>query len=222
MSIVLEKINKHVVKPIPIRSDGRLPKGWEITGEANLYFNAALIASTNSGKTTALMHLIKACANKHTKITAFVSTLYNDPIWKVFRTTCKERGIEFEGHTDIFEDGENLLIKKIKDLEEEAMIREEEEEEEEEPAAPTLEDILKQVNGIQAYMDAPEKEPKPKKSKYATPDQIFIFDDIGDMVKDASFENLLKMARHFHIATVTSVQSLKQIRPQVLEQIRCS
>jgi hypothetical protein len=219
MSIQLKTINKQVVNAIPLKKDGRKPKGFDICGD-DLYLNIALIASTNSGKSTALMHLIKQCADKNTKIVAFVSTFYNDPIWKEFRKWCDSKNIEFEGYTDIFEDGENLLVSKIKDMEEEALQREEDEDKVKEEPVETLESILKQVNGIQTYIEAPEKEKKPRKSKFATPEQIFIFDDMGHLVKDKYFVTLLRKARHYHITTITSIQSLKQCGPQTLEQMR--
>src|SRR4051812_44846524 len=107
MSITIERINDHVVKRIPIKFETKPVIGADVCSEC--YCNMFLVASTNSGKTTVTNHLMKECVGKNTVIIAFVSTLYNDPNWLEIMKYFKKKGIAFEGHTSIIEDGVNHL-----------------------------------------------------------------------------------------------------------------
>lgn len=66
--------------------------------------------------------------------------------------------------------------------------------------------------------DSKDNEPK-RKSKYLTPDFIFIFDDMSKYNRASSVDALLKKNRHFKMLTIVSSQYVKDLRPEALQQI---
>ncbi len=226
--ISLEVINDEKVTRIPIEIDERPVKGHRIYSE--LYYNSYYVAPTWSGKTTALFKHLKSVTGKKTTIIVFCASLFNDDNWIYIRNYFEEKGIGFEGHTGIVEDGVNVLDELVKELQEQAHEREEkihEKEKDKEDDEVVKEDVhqwfLNRQNAV-PIPDKKEKEkkdkPKQKRGRYQIPDYVIVFDDVADQIRTPSYNTLLKYSRHFHIQTVTSSQDLKDICPASRLQIR--
>lgn len=115
----IQKINRHIVKPIPIPNENKNPAlGEEICSEA--YANIFLVAKKKSGKTSALYHILKTCTGPNTKIVIFCSTLYKDKNWIQIVKWIKKKNIPFSGYTGIFEEDEDKIDQLLKDLSDDA------------------------------------------------------------------------------------------------------
>ena len=219
-----KRINNEIVKPLKVNIDKRPVKGAEI--DAQCYNNVLMVAPTNSGKTTALFHMLMKCAGKNTTIIAFVSTLYNDRTWLAIRKYFKSKGITLLSYTSTVEEDVNHLQDLVQYLQQQAEEREKDsdEKEDEEEEKPDLMELLCQTNGVTNYLSRPqeeeETEPKKKRSKYLSPEYILVFDDIAEELKAKVYSELLKRSRHFLIKTITSSQYLKDIGPSTRNQIR--
>src|SRR5581483_2928508 len=212
--IRIKKINDHVVTAIPKLGgeDKRTVLGAEIIPLA--YCNIFLSARKMSGKTSALFKILKECTGKKTKVIAFVATLYNDDNWIFIQKWMKDKGIDFEGHTSLKEDGVDLLTELVKRLEEEAedKLAAEDEELDEEAA--------KRGGFIKAFADANlPKEKKEKKPKYIAPEIIIVLDDLSNELKSKSLVTLLKRHRHYKSKTIISSQYYLDLLPESREQI---
>lgn len=223
-NIRLQVINNERVTRIPIEVDDRLVKGHEIYPE--LYYNTFCVAPTWSGKTTALFKLLKSCVGKKTTVIVFCASLYNDDNWIFIRKYFEKKGIGFEAHTGIVEDGVNVLDELVTGLQQEAKERDEEEDGKDDgpPPVPDLHQLaLKRQKGGGANEeehDDEKEETKPRREKFQTPDYVVVFDDVADQIRTSSYNTLLKYARNFHIRTITSSQDLKDITPASRLQIR--
>lgn len=222
MSIVTKQINNHVVKPIQIKVDTSPIKGADVC--ADVYANIALIAPTNSGKTTVIRDLIESCVGKKTIVVFFVSSIYNDENYATIRDWLDDHDITYEMHLSINEEGEDVLRDYLNDLIDEAKEKEEGKEKDKEEAEQQNTNHLRDAlhMGLDKYKEKHKKEEKErkKKEKFRYPSFLFVFDDISSELKSTSYISLLKRARHFKIKTITSTQDLKDIRPDARAQIK--
>src|SRR5690349_5256288 len=70
----IRKINNIKVNPTPIESvDPTKIKGYDLFEE--IYVNIYMVAHKKSGKTTVIFKILKACANKDTRLLTFPSSL---------------------------------------------------------------------------------------------------------------------------------------------------
>jgi len=82
-----------------------------------LYSNIFLCAKKKSGKTTVIYNIIKKCANKNTKVVAFVSTIDKDKSRLTIREFCERKEIQFMGHSSTYDsEGNNILQAMINQL----------------------------------------------------------------------------------------------------------
>lgn len=225
--IVLKKINKEVIKPIKIDlpEDNRPILGESLFSE--IFANIALIAKKKSGKTTALNHILKRCAGKDTTVIFFCSTIYKDKNYVGIRKMLEKKGIDYEVHTSLKEDGEDQLDLLISELTEEAKQREEEQknagQKDDEPKY-TNNDILNELSkegGFHHYLNKmdEQEEKKPRKSKYRMPEYIIVLDDLSNQLKSTSLETLLKKNRHFFSKVIMSTQYIHDLAPESLKQL---
>ena len=104
--ISLRQINKQIVRAIQLPFDDIRPiKGYEMVPE--LYSNIFLTAKKKSGKTSACFKIMKGCTDKNTIIYVFCSTIYKDKNWIEIRKHFKNKGIEMNCFTSIYEDGDD-------------------------------------------------------------------------------------------------------------------
>ncbi len=214
--ILLSKVNDHHVCPIPVKLDTRPVKGFEISPGDDPYPNLMMIASTASGKTTALFHYLKEIVGKLTTIICFVSTIYNDNNWIEIVKYFQKKKIPIVTFMGIKENGQNHLLDLIEDLKAQAEERSRENESSEEEDDPV--EVLRKLEGQKPPKK--KKEPKEKKLPYQCPDYVIIFDDMAGETNTSSFANFLKMSRHLHVKICVSTQYCKDVLPMGLIQMR--
>ena len=199
MSFEVKKLNNEVVGAIPLKEpkDTRPVKGFKLFPEMNA--NIFLCAKKKSGKTSTIYKILQKCCGKNTKIIVFCSMLYKDKSWATIKDWVEERGLVFIGHESIKdEDGVDQLELLIKELQAKT--------EDDEPAEKGIFDS-----------DSEDEEPK-KKSKYQSPEYIFILDDLSTELKSNSIPRLLKVNRHFLSKTIISSQWLNDLHPMSRKQ----
>jgi hypothetical protein len=202
-----KKIHNKTVKTIPLGPAGRDERPVRGSDYIETCFaNVMLCAKKNSGKTTVIYNILKACAGPKTTIVAFVATLHKDPSWAAIQKHFEDKGIAFIGHTSLKEDGVDLL----KDLVQELEKPEEKKEFKEEIPAAVL------------SFDEPPKSPaekKERKDRFQTPEYIFILDDLSDEMGSPSVTALLKKNRHFRCKVILSSQYLNDLSKPARKQI---
>jgi len=207
MKIFTKKINNEVVKAVPLISvvDTRPVLGQALFPE--IYANIFLCAKKKSGKSSVIYNIIKRCANKHTIVMAFCSTLHKDETYKTLMKYCELNKIAFVGHTSLKseEDGHDLLSELIDELQ-----NDEDKEDEKES---------KQSIIICDDSDDEDNRKAIKKAKYRSPEYIFILDDLSTELKSTSVAAFLKKNRHFKSKIIISSQYLNDLAPQSRKQI---
>jgi len=219
-SIKLVKINNATVNQLPnyeSKEDRRPILGADLFPE--LYSNIFLCAKKKSGKTTVIYNIIKKCANKNTKVVAFVSTIDKDKSWLTIREFCERNEIQFMGHSSTYDsEGNNILQDMINQLamkaEEERLAIEKAKMDKNMPA---------QLVAFFAEADdckEDEEEKKKKLPKYQSPEYLFIFDDLSDELrKNKAVSSFAKKHRHYKSKCIYSSQYAKDLDPQTLKQM---
>jgi hypothetical protein len=197
----VNRINNEVVHEVPIPDKDMRP----ILGEAlfdELFANVFLCARKKSGKTSAIYKILQKCANKHTKIMVFCSTINKDPSWDTIKTWAMSKDIPLIGYTSIEDDdGSNLLKDLIKDLQDD---------DQENPQEAPMGLLL---------LDEPEKKERKRKPKMQSPEWIFILDDLADELKKPIIATFLKKNRHFKAKTIVSSQYMNDLYPAARKQL---
>lgn len=208
--VYLTKINNDIVKPIKLEvKDINKPiLGSQLFSE--IYANICIISKKKTGKTTIVYNVIKKCANSNTKIIVFSSTFYKDKSFDSIRDFCNKHNIYLESHTSLKDDnGEDILEKMIKELENE--VKEDDEKEEKTKD--------KKVINLFDDSDSEEEEVKPKKYKYRSPEYLFVFDDLSNELKAKSINMFLKKNRHFKSKVIIATQYIHDLKPEALKQM---
>lgn len=229
-----KRINNHKVKPLQIGSgvDRRPILGADLI--PHLYGTMFLVAKKNSGKTTTIAKIINECVGRDTHVIAFTGTLLHDPAWTAIRDIVERNRGTFTGYTSLFdESGGNRVAQwlemqkppegeeDIKDVAKEAMS----DDEEEEVVEVTLPPPPINLESNMHLLDDPEppqklkKKKKKKKSKFRMPKTFFIFDDLGDQLRNPQIAKLIKTHRHYHTKIVLSSQYVKDITPETSQNI---
>ena len=205
----IKKINDIKIKPLKF-SKIELPiKGADLfDGLGGLYSNIFLLAKKRSGKSTVIYNILKNCAGRDTKIYIFCSTVNKDESYKKIMDYLDKKNIYYEAYTAISEDNINNLSEIIDELKANQNEGNEtiKEETKEEPKKNNLLDFGDKV-------EEEKKERKPRKLKYIAPENIFIFDDLGQLLRDPMVEQLLKTNRHYKSKVILSSQYLNDLKP---------
>ena len=169
--IGLEKISKHVVKPINVpQIDPEKIKGYDLIPK--LYCTIFLCAKKESGKTNAIFKILKESVGKKTHLYIISSTVFNDDNWIHIVDYFENKGIAVTVNTTL---EAAKIPEKVKELTEIAM-----KEIEEKRKMKTKEEM---PTPIILFDKKEEKERKPKK---IAPDYIFVFDDMSQNLRDKS------------------------------------
>ncbi len=213
--ISLKKINKQVVKAIPIPSqlDQRPIKGFDICEE--LYANIFIPAKKKSGKTSTVFKIMKECADKKTIIVVFCSTSYKDENWIEVRSYFENKGNDIRVYTSLYEEGEDQLENLINQLNQEAQDQEMEAEDKEDKVV----SVYDRLKNLAFGDDEQEKKKKCKKCKYRCCEYMFIFDDLSSELKSKSLLTLLKKNRHYRSKIIISSQWLHDLLPESRKQL---
>lgn len=200
---MLKRINNEKVSAVPVigGADTRPVKGANLFSEP--YANIFLLAKKKSGKSSVIYKIINDCSERNTKILAFCSTIYKDNVWIQIAELCKRKGLYFEPHTSLKEEGIDIL--------EEFLISE---------SAPDVatEETEKATSSILFDDDEP-KAKKVKKPKKLAPEWLIILDDLSTELKSKSVEALLKKNRHLKSKVIISSQYLCDLKPESRKQI---
>jgi len=232
----LERVSDAIVHPIPKKDVGNVKiVGGDIM--SNPFGNVICIASTNSGKTTALFELIKKITDpKLTKVILITSTLFNDDSYDHIQKYLESKDYDFEAHSSIVDDDtkQNRLIELLDELKLEAQVAKElEEQEEERKRQKALQRQKKK--GLESYkrtsyvtadgvdqividQEEDKKQRKEKKSKKLAQKILIILDDVSDELRNKSLAILAKKSRHFKIRLIVSTQYLLDLMPAARKQ----
>lgn len=217
-----QKINNEKVKPVVI-VDAHPPekiKGYDVW--PMLISNLAIIAKRKSGKTSLIHTLVKKTTNRDTKFYIFSATAFKDPTWKAILQFLEDRGNDVEVYTSIIEEGANILMDILNELEEKSRIEEMERKQQEQkveeiktPQELMIERLLsKQAVVEKAFKQDEPEEKKPRKPAKLAPQLFFILDDQGSMLQDKAVSKLMKItARHNLSKVILSTQYTHDIRP---------
>jgi len=201
MKINIKKINKEVVKPIPIEYvPPEKIKGYELFPE--IYSNIFLVARKKSGKTCSIFKILKTCAGKRTKMYFFASSVNKDDNWKHIIKYFKKKGNDVESHLSFKE----RLPQIFSELKAEA-------DESDESDEDKLEKPKKVLEGFDE-----ETKKKERKEKKISPEIIFVFDDQGNEMRSQIIYELLKMNRHMKCKCIISCQYVHNLTPEALKQ----
>ncbi len=203
---MLKQISDVIIKPIPMigGGDNRPVRGAKLFPE--LYANIFLCAKKNSGKSSVIYNIINECSGRDTKILAFVSTVFKDNAWLQVAALCKKRGLYFEPHISLKDEGVDHLELFLKD---QAQPEETEEEDEKD----------KKKNLLLLDSDDEEEDKPKKKEKQIAPEWIIVLDDLSTELKAKSVVSLLKKNRHLKAKVIVSSQFLHDLGPESRKQI---
>lgn len=208
--IHIERINNFNVKPI--QQGGKDKNIAPIKGRLlfdELYYNLFILARKKQGKTTLIYNIIKESINKYTKVYIFCPSVDKDINYKMIVKWLKNKKIQYEKYTDLENFNEIIeeLFKKKPDSDSDNSNSESEEEKEE--------DGSKFYNIFKIY----EKKEKKKKRKYRVPEYLFIFDDLGNEMRNRHFDNYLKRHRHIKATNIISTQYIHDLLPSSIRQM---
>lgn len=216
-------MTKEIYKIKPIKSgkgEKKKSLGWELFPElsASIYFSA----TTKSGKTTNINHVIQHCIGKNTIIYFFVSTIEIDPTYKEIIKSLDKRGIQHYDYPHfIDEDGVNIVDGIIEGLSKKDDDEEEEKDSSNNELKPAFYNLLGggQIQRIGGD-EGTEKKKKPNQTwKYNYPRFMFIFDDLGNELRNKSIYQLLLKQRHYKAKTILSSQYINNLTPQSINQL---
>ena len=205
--IQLRKINKEIVEPIPIKK----LKEEEIKGYClfpNVYSNIFLVARKKSGKTSTIFKIMKKCVGKKSIVYIFATTAYKDPNLIHIYKFLKKRKIEVHRYLSIQDHTGNVLSKILKKLQVEEQQDSDSEKEEDSGVKKQFID----------FGDEEENEKQEYKPKKVYPEHIFIFDDLGDLMRDKTLNILGKTNRHYKAKLILSSQYFLDWTPEFRKQ----
>ena len=198
-----KKINNEVVVPIPTKAvDNRPIRGSDLFPE--IYSNIFLCARKKSGKTLAVSKILKKCAGPDTQIVVFCSTINKDPTWEAIEEWAQNKGLSFLRYTSLFDDdGTNLLKELIAEMQHD----------DDEP------DENENANFVSIFADEQPSEQPKRKSKFRSPEWIFILDDLADELRSPIIATFLKKNRHFKAKVIISSQYTNDLMPAAMKQL---
>lgn len=207
-----------VVKPIEgIGDDGKKPMGHELFPDlkANIYISAG----TNSGKTTLINHILKYCIDKHTVCHLFVATAEIDPTYKHIISSFNDREIKYSVDMHFIDtDGNHIVNDLVHEL---SKVKPVEEAPKDKPIIIGKKIVAGAIVTVYAKPDKPNEKPKyvdPNPNN--SPDHLFLFDDLAQDMRHKDIYNLMIKQRHFTAKTIIATQSIKDIYPKCLPQLK--
>ena len=197
------EVNKIKVPPLP---DIENIAGGKLFPQ--MYVNAFLIASKNSGKTTVLSSIILKSINKKTNIIFFVSTASKDATYQYIFDKLDKKKINYTVYNEIIQDGTNIIDTLIDGLlvVDPVVVRKKDKKDTE---PPPLYNLFEEVN----------EEPVERKPKKEAPKYIIIIDDMSNSTRDPCIARLLKIHRHLKASVFISSQNINDITPPAFRQL---
>lgn len=196
------KINDEKVVPISVpKLKPNKIKGYELFPE--LYSNIYLCAKKKSGKSSAINKILTNCADKHTALIFFASTIHKDDTLRAIVKKFKKKGNPVMVHTSIKEE----KVDKLKEFLDTLKCDDSDDDDEKKEPAKYIE------------VDSDDDDKPRRKPKKLAPEMIFVFDDLGDELRIPSVNQLLKTNRHYKCKVIISSQYPNDLTPQALKQM---
>lgn len=217
-----KKKDPYNIKPIKSKGSDIKPIGCELFPQ--LASSIYISASTKSGKTTLIYHIIKNCIDKNTKVYIFSPTVFIDNSYKEIARYLKKKKISHELHPHfISEDGEDMINDILKGIIEETTISNTSKIKEEEHQKPIEPVYYKMVEGKIVrdilFQEKKQKEESDEEEETNAPKYMFIFDDLGNEMRKPSIYKLLLKQRHFKAKTILSSQYINNLMPSSIQQL---
>jgi len=199
-------LNNIIVKPLVNADNVDITKikGGSLFSE--IYNVTYLCARRKSGKTSVLAEILKRTSDKKTTIWIFCPTHRLDPSWVQIIEMLENKGCQVNAFDSMMEGKTNLLDEIVTDL---STVDE-----------PKKDAQQKIIMPIKMLFDVPEeKKKKEYKPKKLAPENIFVFDDISNELKNPALLALCKKSRHFKASVYISSQFIHDLLPQTLKQL---
>ena len=206
----LKKINDIAVKPIiqnKLHKDDVLGYDYFPT----LYSNIYICSKRKSGKTTLIYNILKHCTDKKTNVVFFCSTIHRDATYKKILEMLEKKGVNTIVYDHFIDGKENVLTTMLNEMNNDLEAKE----------------TTKKPKGNElvgwGYFDKEEveekKEIKEKKPKKLGCEYIFIFDDLGSDLRNASITQLCKVSRHYKAKLIFSSQYLHDMSNSAIKNL---
>jgi DNA-dependent RNA polymerase auxiliary subunit epsilon len=223
----LEQINEHVVKPVKLEKiDESKIKGFYDTID-NLYCTLLILATVKSGKTTAILDILKSTTNRDTILIFFGSTIHNDPVYKVIFKYFKNKGNRVMKFHSIHEEGVDQLKEILNALKGSADDSDSDDDTatnikiksetkpkfdmiDVDPIIPASAQEEKQVEQNPSRVGVTPIYTK-SKSKYICPEVFFVFDDLSKELRNRTLDTLIKTFRHYKAKIIISCHHCKDV-----------
>jgi hypothetical protein len=201
-----KKINNISVKPVVSHNEytAQNTKGFNLLGQP--IYTLYICAKKKSGKTSVINTLIQKTISKKTIVWIFCSTYRIDDTWKEIIRYLENKGNIVNCFDSIVDDKVNILQEIVDGL------SQEDEEPEPEPMPETK--IAIKVNF--GEKESKKREYRPKKQCC---ENLFIFDDISQQLRNPAVASLLKVHRHTKSSVIMSSQYEKDISPASILQL---
>lgn len=237
----MRTLNIVEIKPIPLE---HLPpekiQGYEVFEEP--YANVFFMARKKQGKTTAMWTALKRCISRSkqypTTVHFYIGSIYRDPSYKYIIKELKKRGVPYSLNSSLFDENKaDVLAADVKQLEEKYKEDLEAEFDDsdssdtdndyyEYPYGPafgggkyvtmTREELLE----LALAKGAEPLSRKPKPPKKIAPEDIFVFDDLGQEINHSpSLCRLMKENRHLKSKVFICSQWLNDVPLQARSQL---
>ena len=223
-----KKGDPYKIKPIKSKVPDIKPLGYELFPQ--LASSIYISASTKSGKTTLIFHIIKHCIDKNTKIFIFSPTVFIDNSYKMIARYLKKKKISHQLHPHfISEDNEDMLNDILKGIIEDHEKPQQDKDDwsnlqstKEAKSGPIIPFYSKMVGG-KIVRDIPQpikkEESDEEEEETNAPKYMFIFDDLGNEMRKPSIYKLLLKQRHFKAKTILSSQYINNLMPSSIQQL---
>lgn len=201
----LQKINNVQVRPIVDNeiTDKKI-LGSKLFPEP--FCNIFICAKKKSGKTTVIYKILHDCCHKRTRVFLFASTVHKDATYKKIIAYLEKKDVEVQTFTGLYDDQKQNIVKDIlRELGDEEMSCSDSEDE----------DMGLHVN----FGDEVQTKPRKYRPSKIYPEVIFIFDDLGNTLRDPAIDSLLKVNRHYKSKVIISSQYLNDLSPQARLQL---
>ena len=212
----IKKIHSETVKPITNKNfDSKKVLGGAWLPE--VYCNVGLIARKKSGKSTVIYRCLEKCLSKDCKVYIFCSTVHIDSTYKKMRKMLKKKGCDVESYEHFIDpdSGNHHLARIMKEIGNPEGVQRD-------PRKPEPElDIYQYMFEPQPDPDNPvrKKESKKQQKKKISPEVCFIFDDLGNSMRDKYVTLLLQRNRHLKAKVFMAMHSLNNLMPAGLQML---
>lgn len=205
----------YTIRPLKLKKDDKPLLGRELLDYK--YSNSLFVAQTKSGKTTALHHMIKHCADKRTAFYIICPSVEVDDVWQQIIKLLERKKCSYHVFKDLFKGGKCVLTG-LADTFCELDRKAKEDRKQHRPS-----ELLKfsfPTKKNQEYDEEgrpiPARAKGERKEEFDTvvPERWVIIDDANwEDLHRPEYTNFIKKSRHNHVRTTTCAHGVKQCLP---------